>query len=78
MAWKQDNVERQADILISVPEPFGGVLIIGQQLQPLLLLLNVYSQEREREEYSQKVSRGGCVLFFDDTIPNYFDIPINA
>ncbi|XP_023326230.1 DNA damage-binding protein 1 [Eurytemora carolleeae] len=31
VAWKQDNVERRADMLIAVPEPFGGVLIIGAE-----------------------------------------------
>lgn len=31
MAWKQDNVEREASILISVPEPYGGCLIIGAE-----------------------------------------------
>ena len=29
--WKQDNVESEASILIAVPEPFGGVVIIGQE-----------------------------------------------
>lgn len=29
--WKQDNVESEASILIAVPEPFCGVLIIGQE-----------------------------------------------
>jgi len=29
--WKQDNVERLADMLIAVPEPLGGVLIIGNE-----------------------------------------------
>ena len=28
--WKQDNVEKLADMLIAVPEPLGGVLIIGK------------------------------------------------
>ena len=31
MAWKQDNVEREASILIPVPEPYGGCLIIGAE-----------------------------------------------
>lgn len=30
-AWKQDNVESEASILIAVPEPYGGALIIGQE-----------------------------------------------
>lgn len=29
--WKQDNVETEACMLIAVPEPFGGALIIGQE-----------------------------------------------
>jgi hypothetical protein len=29
MGWKQDNVESMAAMLIAVPEPFGGALIIG-------------------------------------------------
>ncbi|XP_055957919.1 DNA damage-binding protein 1 [Patella vulgata] len=29
--WKQDNVETEACMVISVPEPFGGALIIGQE-----------------------------------------------
>lgn len=29
--WKQDNVESEASIIIAVPEPFGGALIIGQE-----------------------------------------------
>lgn len=29
--WKQDNVETEACILIAVPSPFGGALIIGQE-----------------------------------------------
>lgn len=29
--WKQDNVESEASILIAVPEPFCGVIIIGQE-----------------------------------------------
>lgn len=31
VAWKQDNVERLATLLIPVPEPMGGVLIIGAE-----------------------------------------------
>ena len=31
VAWKQDNVEREANMLIPVPEPFGGVIIIGAE-----------------------------------------------
>ena len=31
VAWKQDNVEREANILIPVPEPFGGCVIIGAE-----------------------------------------------
>ncbi|RWS30639.1 DNA damage-binding protein 1-like protein [Leptotrombidium deliense] len=29
--WKQDNVESEASILIAVPEPYGGALIVGQE-----------------------------------------------
>jgi len=29
--WKQDNVETMATMIIAVPEPFGGVVIIGQE-----------------------------------------------
>jgi len=29
--WKQDNVETEASMLIPVPEPYGGALIIGQE-----------------------------------------------
>lgn len=29
--WKQDNVETEACMVIAVPEPFGGALIIGQE-----------------------------------------------
>lgn len=29
--WKQDNVESEASILIAVPKPFGGVLVVGQE-----------------------------------------------
>ena len=29
--WKQDNVETEASMLIPVPEPCGGALIIGQE-----------------------------------------------
>ncbi|XP_070551484.1 DNA damage-binding protein 1-like [Ptychodera flava] len=29
--WKQDNVETEASMVIAVPQPFGGVLIIGQE-----------------------------------------------
>lgn len=31
MVWKQDNVEREAQDVIPVPEPFGGCIIIGQE-----------------------------------------------
>lgn len=31
VAWKQDNVEREANFLIPVPEPFGGCVIIGAE-----------------------------------------------
>ena len=31
VAWKQDNVEREASILIPVPGPFGGCVIIGAE-----------------------------------------------
>ena len=27
VAWKQDNVEREAAMLIPVPEPHGGVIV---------------------------------------------------
>ncbi|GAB6033172.1 DNA damage-binding protein 1a [Chamberlinius hualienensis] len=29
--WKQDNVETEASIIIAVPSPIGGALIIGQE-----------------------------------------------
>ncbi|XP_023857301.1 DNA damage-binding protein 1 [Salvelinus sp. IW2-2015] len=29
--WKQDNVEAEASMVIPVPEPFGGAIIIGQE-----------------------------------------------
>ncbi|XP_067655980.1 DNA damage-binding protein 1-like isoform X1 [Haliotis asinina] len=29
--WKQDNVETEACMVIAVPEPFGGALIVGQE-----------------------------------------------
>ena len=29
--WKQDNVETEASMVIAVPQPFGGALIIGQE-----------------------------------------------
>ncbi|ESN93168.1 hypothetical protein HELRODRAFT_187538 [Helobdella robusta] len=29
--WKQDNVETEASLLISVPDPYGGLLIVGQE-----------------------------------------------
>uniref|UniRef100_A0A4W3I875 DNA damage-binding protein 1 n=1 Tax=Callorhinchus milii TaxID=7868 RepID=A0A4W3I875_CALMI len=29
--WKQENVEAEASMVIAVPEPFGGALIIGQE-----------------------------------------------
>nr|KAG5686070.1 hypothetical protein BaRGS_030685 [Batillaria attramentaria] len=29
--WKQDNVETEACMVIGVPEPYGGALIIGQE-----------------------------------------------
>ena len=31
VAWKQDNVEREASMLIPVPEPHGGVIIVGAE-----------------------------------------------
>ncbi len=31
VAWKQDNVERESAMLIPVPAPFGGCLIIGAE-----------------------------------------------
>ena len=31
VAWKQDNVESEANILIPVPEPHGGVIIVGAE-----------------------------------------------
>ena len=38
MAWKQDNVEREAAMLIPVPEPHGGVniMLVGQILNSIL------------------------------------------
>ena len=29
--WKQDNVETEASMLIAVPSPYGGALIVGQE-----------------------------------------------
>ncbi|MBN3315373.1 DDB1 protein, partial [Atractosteus spatula] len=29
--WKQENVEAEASMVITVPEPFGGAIIIGQE-----------------------------------------------
>lgn len=29
--WKQDNVETEACMVVAVPEPFGGALIVGQE-----------------------------------------------
>ncbi|KAM4617194.1 DNA damage-binding protein 1 [Discoglossus pictus] len=29
--WKQENVEAEATMVIAVPEPFGGAIIIGQE-----------------------------------------------
>ena len=31
VAWKQDNVELEANMLIAVPEPYGGVIILGSE-----------------------------------------------
>ena len=31
VAWKQDNVELEANMLIAVPEPCGGVMILGSK-----------------------------------------------
>lgn len=31
MPWKQDNVEPDASIVIPVPEPLCGAIIIGQE-----------------------------------------------
>ncbi|KAH8359699.1 hypothetical protein KR093_008397 [Drosophila rubida] len=31
MAWKQDNVETEATMLIPVPSPIGGVIVIGRE-----------------------------------------------
>ncbi len=31
VAWKQDNVEREASMLIPVPAPLGGCIIIGAE-----------------------------------------------
>ena len=31
MPWKQDNVEREASMLIPVPEPVGGCVIVGAE-----------------------------------------------
>lgn len=32
MPWKQDNVETEASTIIAVPEPYGGAIIIGQEI----------------------------------------------
>ncbi len=29
--WKQDNIESEATLLIAVPAPFGGCVVIGQE-----------------------------------------------
>jgi len=29
--WKQDNVEREASLLVPVPEPYGGCVIVGAE-----------------------------------------------
>lgn len=29
--WKQDNIETEASMVIPVPEPLGGAIIIGQE-----------------------------------------------
>lgn len=29
--WKQDNVETEASMVVTVPKPCGGALIIGQE-----------------------------------------------
>lgn len=31
VAWKQDNVETEATMLIPVPTPLGGAIVIGQE-----------------------------------------------
>lgn len=31
VAWKQDNVETEATMLIPVPSPLGGAIVIGQE-----------------------------------------------
>lgn len=31
IAWKQDNVETEASMLIPVPSPLGGAIVIGQE-----------------------------------------------
>lgn len=31
IAWKQDNVETEATMLIPVPSPLGGAIVIGQE-----------------------------------------------
>lgn len=30
-SWKQENIESEASLLIPVPAPFGGVVVIGQE-----------------------------------------------
>lgn len=29
--WKQDNVENEATMIVAVPEPVGGCIVIGQE-----------------------------------------------
>ncbi|XP_065339552.1 DNA damage-binding protein 1 [Cloeon dipterum] len=29
--WKQDNIDAEASLIIPVPEPFGGAIIVGQE-----------------------------------------------
>lgn len=31
VSWKQDNVETEATMLIPVPSPLGGAIVIGQE-----------------------------------------------
>lgn len=31
MPWKQDNVETEASMVIPVPEPLCGAIVIGQE-----------------------------------------------
>ncbi|KAK9499626.1 hypothetical protein O3M35_002639 [Rhynocoris fuscipes] len=71
--WKQDNIEREASIIIPVPEPLCGAVIIGQE--SILYHDDLSRNDMERIVKDLKSSLPSCHIGAGDGCLSKEDVP---